>query len=291
MSPDLEYYIVIPAHNEEDFLGQCLQSILKQSLVPKKIVVVNDHSTDGTEQLIDRFLAKNKAIIKVNAASSAAHLPGSKVVNAFGKGLAKLDEDYDFLVKLDADVVLPEHYFERIGMIFKTHPEVGIAGGFIFEQDGNGEWLRNHPMDNDHVRGAFKAYSKACFKAIGGLREAMGWDTVDELLARYHGFEVQTDPELKVKHLRPTGNAYNAKARLMQGEAMHAMRYGFVLTLIASLKMSWKHRKPGPLFYNIKGFLIAKKQGDAYIVSKEEGMFIRKLRWNNIKKKLLNTKP
>lgn len=287
----MEYYIVIPAHNEEDFLGQCLQSILKQSLQPKKIVVVNDHSTDGTEQLIDRFLAINKAMMKVNAASSTAHLPGSKVVNAFDKGLAKLDEDYDFLVKLDADVVLPEHYFERIGMIFKTHPEVGIAGGFIFEQDGNGEWCLNHPMDKDHVRGAFKAYSKACFKAIGGLREAMGWDTVDELLARYHGFEVHTDPELKVKHLRPTGNAYNTKAKLLQGKAMHAMRYGFLLTLIATLKMSWKQQKPSPFFYNIKGFLIAKKQGGPYIVSGEEGKFIRKFRWNNIKRKLLNTKP
>ena len=141
----MEYYIVIPAHNEEDFLGQCLQSILKQSLLPKKIVVVNDHSTDGTERLIDIFLAKNKAILKVNAASSTAHLPGSKVVNAFGKGLAKLDEDYDFLVKLDADLVLPEHYFERIGMIFKTHPAVGITGGLYMNGTGMGNGFATIP--------------------------------------------------------------------------------------------------------------------------------------------------
>ena len=43
-------------------------------------------------------------------------------------------------------------------------------------------WQLNHPMNKDHVRGAFKAYIKNCFKAIGGLKKAMGWDTIDELL-------------------------------------------------------------------------------------------------------------
>ncbi len=76
-------------------------------------------------------------------------------------------------------------------------------------------------MDKDHVRGAFKAYSKACFKAIGGLKCAMGWDTVDELLAQYHGFKIHTDDTLKVKHLRPTGKAYNKKAKGLQGKAMY----------------------------------------------------------------------
>lgn len=287
MRPELEYYIVIPAHNEEAFLEQTLHSILGQSLMPKKIVVVNDHSTDGTEQVIDRFSAKNTSITKVNATSSTSHMPGSKVINAFNMGLSVLDEDYDFLVKLDADVILPEHYFEKIGLIFNTHHKVGIAGGFIFEQDSDGEWKRNHPMDNDHIRGAFKAYSKACFRAIGGLRAAIGWDTVDELLARYHGFELYADPGLKVKHLRPTGKAYSAKAKLLQGRAMYTMRYGFLVSLIASLKMMWKLRKPVLLFDNMKGYFDAKKQKVTFIVSMEEGRFIRKLRWKNIKRKLL----
>ena len=159
--------------------------------------------------------------------------------------MEQLDDDYDFIVKLDADIILPDSYFEKVAKIFSTDVKIGIAGGFAFEQDKNGEWKLNHPMDKDHVRGAFKAYTKRCFKAIGGLRTAMGWDTVDELLAQYNGFNIYTDSNLKVKHLRPLGNAYNKKAKLLQGKAMYTLRYGFPITLIASIKMALKQKNLG----------------------------------------------
>jgi len=141
-------------------------------------------------------------------------------------------------------------------------------------------------MNNDHVRGAFKAYSKSCFNAIGGLKSAMGWDTLDELLARYHGFEIFTDNSLKVKHLRPTGKAYNAKAKLLQGEAMYTMGYGYWITFIASLKMAWKHKKSNAFFDNMEGFFKARKEKKAFLVTKDEAKFIRNYRWKNIRRKL-----
>lgn len=282
----MKYYIVIPAHNEEVFLAETLNSVLRQSLLPEKVILVNDNSTDGTETIIDKFEGEHSVFHKSNTQSSTEHMPGSKVINAFNKGLEKLDPDYDFLVKLDADVILPDNYFEKIAYIFKGHPRVGIAGGFIYEQNEEKEWKLNHPMNNDHVRGAFKAYSKNCFKAIGGLKNAMGWDTIDELLAQYHGFEIFTDDSLKVKHLRATGKAYNAKAKLLQGEAMYAMDYGYWITFIASLKMAWKHKKSNAFFDNMEGFYKARRGKKPYLVSKEEGKFIRKHRWKNIRRKL-----
>lgn len=282
----MKYYIIIPAHNEETFLADCLNSVLQQTLQPKKVVVVNDNSTDSTESVIDGFLASNAILQKLNTFSSTQHLPGSKVINAFNKGLALLDENYDFLVKLDADVILPDNYFERIAYIFKGNPKVGIAGGFIYEKVAYNEWKLNHPMDKNHVRGAFKAYSTKCFKAIGGLRNAMGWDTVDELLAQYHGFEIFTDDSLKVKHLRPTGNAYDPKAKMLQGRAMYRMRYGFWITCIASLKMAWKNKKKHVFIDNMYGYFSAGKEKEPYLVTSKEGRFIRKLRWRNIRRKL-----
>ena len=283
----MKYYVIIPAHNEEAFLADTLNSVLRQTLQPQKVVVVNDNSIDGTEKIIDEFLSLSPIFQKVNNVSSAAHMPGSKVVEAFNKGLEHLDNDYDFLVKLDADVILPDNYFEKIGYAFKGNPEIGMAGGFIYEQDSVGDWKLNHPMNKNHVRGAFKAYSKSCLKAIGGLKPAMGWDTVDELLAQYHGFEIFTDDDLKVKHLRPTGDAYNERAKLLQGKAMYSMRYGFWITLIASLKMAWKQRKRKAFIQNMYGYFRAKKDKEPYLVTADEGVFIRKLRWENIKRKLL----
>tara|TARA_R110000765_G_scaffold417957_1_gene521036 strand:- start:222 stop:1076 length:855 start_codon:yes stop_codon:yes gene_type:complete len=282
----MDYYIVIPIHNEEAYLESTLNSILGQTLLPKKVILVNDNSTDSTETIINSFSSKHSIFQKLNIISSTQHMPGSKVINAFNKGFNVLDENFDFIVKLDADIILPKNYFEVIGSHLKKEPKLGIYGGFIYEQNDCGEWILNHPMDKDHVRGAIKAYSNACFNAIGGLKNAMGWDTVDELLAKYHGFLIQTDLTLKVKHLRPTGKAYNKKAKRLQGKAMYSMRYGFLITCIASIKMAAKNKSIKSFWNNIIGFMNAAYNNAPYLVNEVEGKFIRQLRWKNIKRKL-----
>tara|TARA_R110002049_G_scaffold67188_3_gene174642 strand:+ start:221 stop:1072 length:852 start_codon:yes stop_codon:yes gene_type:complete len=282
----MKYYIVIPAHNEEVFLAATLNAILHQTVLPQKVIIVNDNSTDTTEKIIDDFARENPIFKKLNTTSSTKHLPGSKVINAFNKGLAVLDTDYDFIVKLDADIILPAFYFEKIAFIFKNKPTVGIAGGFAYEKEASGEWKLNHPMNKDHVRGAFKAYTHSCFKQINGLRNAMGWDTVDELLAQYNGFTIYTDDSLKVKHLRPTGGAYNKQAKLLQGKAMYAMRYGYTISCIASLKMAVKQKRMAVFFDNLSGYKNAKKEKLPFLVTPKEGNFIRNLRWTTIKNKL-----
>ncbi|MFT6797564.1 MAG: glycosyltransferase involved in cell wall biosynthesis [Maribacter sp.] len=283
----MDYYVIIPAHNEADYLSTTLDSLANQSLRPKKVVVVNDNSTDTTREIIKSYVVKDDIFHSHHISSSAEHMPGSKVIKAFNSGLDLVDDTYDFIVKLDADVILPKNYFEQIAYAFKTNPKTGIAGGFIYEQNDKQEWQLNHPMDKRHVRGAFKAYSKSCFKAIGGLKSDMGWDTVDELLAQYHGFNTHTDDALKVKHLRPTGKGYNKKAKGLQGRAMFTMRYGFWITLIASIKMTLKQKNRTTFTDNMKGYFEAKKNKVPFLVSTKEGLFIRKLRWANIRKKLI----
>ncbi len=283
----MRYYVVIPAHNEAAYIRNTLDSLATQSLKPKKVVVVNDHSTDETASIIAKYSNKDSLFLQLDTTSVAEHMPGSKVIAAFNKGLAVLDHNYDFMVKLDADLILPKNYFKNIAATFRKDPKIGMAGGFIYEQDNQNVWQLNHPMDKAHVRGAFKAYSKACFKAIGGLKCAMGWDTVDELLAQYHGFKIHTDETLKVRHLRPTGKAYNKKAKGLQGRAMYTMRYGFWITCIASIKMALQHNKWSVLIDNLKGYYNAKKSKAPFLVSKKEGVYIRKLRWANMRRKII----
>ncbi|APQ17896.1 glycosyltransferase family 2 protein [Maribacter hydrothermalis] len=282
----MDYYLVIPIHNEAAYLESNLSSIIKQTLLPKKVILVNDNSYDGSETIINKYCTENPIFQKLTIVSSTDHMPGRKVINAFNKGQALLDDNFDFIGKLDADIILPENYFEVIAMHFKNNTSIGICGGFIYEKNNSGDWVLNHPMDKDHVRGAIKTYSKSCFKAIGGLKNVMGWDTVDELLARFHGYIIQTDTSLKVKHLRPTGKAYNTKAKKLQGKAMYTMRYGFTITCIASLKMAWKNQSIKSFWNNMVGFLQASKNKTDYIVTEEEGIFIRRFRWRNISQKI-----
>ena len=70
----------------------------------------------------------------------------------------------------------------------------------------------------------------------------MGWDTVDEHLARYYGYRVITLPALKVKHLRPVGAQYKKAVGLRQGEAFYRLRYGVFWSVLAAIKSGWSKK-------------------------------------------------
>lgn len=281
----MNYYIVIPAHNEEAFITLTLESLISQTVLPKKVVVVNDNSTDRTAEIVTDFAKENPFITLVNKTSSAIHLPGSKVIQAFHKGFETLDEEYDVIVKLDADLILPNNYFETILTIFEKDATIGMAGGFAYIEK-NGEWILENLTDKDHIRGAFKAYRKACFQQIGNLKPAMGWDTVDELLSKFYGWKVVTDASLIVKHLKPTGANYNKTARYKQGEAFYTLGYGFLITSIASAKLAMMKKKPFLFLDYIKGFWKAKAAKTPLLVTAEQAKFIRKYRLKKMKEKL-----
>jgi len=136
------------------------------------------------------------------------------------------------------------------------------------------------------VRGPVKLYHKACFTRIGGLKSGVGWDTVDVLLARYHDFHVKTDETLQVKHLRPTGWGYRSKGFQAKGKALYKMRYGLPLAKIALFKMMWQSQNPLVYIQGIQGYFKALLRKEERFVSRDEGQFIRQLRWKGILSKL-----
>ena len=281
----MNYYIVIPTYNEEKFIALTLQSIVEQTVLPSKVVVVNDGSTDKTVEIVNSFVEKYSFIAEVNKSSDAIHLPGSKVIQAFQKGLETLDDNYDIMVKIDADLIFPSNYFETIIKHFQSDERIGMVGGFCYIEK-NGDWILENLTDKDHIRGALKAYRKETFLQIGGLKPAMGWDTVDELLCKFYNWKVVTDESLHVKHLKPTGASYNKAARYKQGEAFYSLGYGFFITAIASLKLALRKGKPLLFMDYIKGFWKAKAAKKPLLVTDEQAKFIRNYRWKKIKEKL-----
>ena len=107
----MNYYLIIPAYNEAQHIHLTLQSIANQTVTPSRVIVVNDNSTDDTAAIVMQFAAEYSWLEMVNKTSEAIHLPGSKVIQAFQKGLEQVDDNYDFIVKLDADLILPPNYF------------------------------------------------------------------------------------------------------------------------------------------------------------------------------------
>ncbi len=283
--------IIIPAHNEAPLITQTLQSLANQTVLPASVVVVDDNSTDDTftaaqaySDILPLQLVRNK--------STAENIPGTKVINAFKKGLSLLDIDhYDIICKFDADLIFPPDYLEKITSIFKkqsiSNDSKGpgmVAGHCTILK--NGTWEIENQNNPDHIRGALKAYHTTCFKEIGGLQSSIGWDTMDEMLARYYGWDVVTIPHLFVKHLKPTGAAYKARSMRLQGVAFYKMRYGWALTLITALKMALKAGSFSLLFQYVYGYQNAYKTGVTPIFTKDQGRFIRTYRWKGIYNKL-----
>ncbi len=281
----MRYYIIAPAYNEEAFIQLTLDSLVNQTVLPSKLIIVNDNSTDKTAEIVSSYSQKHPWIQLVNKTSENIHLPGSKVIQAFQKGFETLDENYDLIVKIDSDLIFPANYFETIIKHFQSDERIGMAGGFCYIEK-NGNWILENLTDKDHIRGALKAYRSATFKQIGGLKPAMGWDTVDELLCKYYNWKVVTDESLHVKHLKPTGANYNKTARYKQGEAFYTLGYGFFITAIASAKLAMMKKKPLLFLDYIQGFWKAKTSKKPMLVNPEQAKFIRNYRLQKMKEKL-----
>ena len=280
----MKFYIVIPAHNEADFIGKTLQSLINQSLCPAKIVVVDDNSTDETASIVTDLSKQHPWISLVSNTSSEAHLPGEKIINAFYKGYDSLDSEYDVICKFDADNVFPENYLETLAKHYLKNSRLGMVAGHCYIEQ-NGIWVLEDLTSKDHIRGGLKAYRKACFSDIGGLKKSMGWDTIDELLALYYNWEFETDASLHVKHLKPTGANYNKSAKHLQGTALYKMRYGFTLAFLSALKLAYKKRSIHLFGDYIAGYIKAANQKEPFLIDADQGAFVRGYRWKNIKRK------
>ena len=277
----MNFYIIIPAHNEEDAIGKTLESLAAQTLAAKHIVVVNDNSTDNTQQIAEDYAKKYSNISLVNTISSDKHLPGSKIINAFYKGYNILNDDYDVICKFDADLIFPKNYLEQLAFHFNQNERIGMVAGFCYIKK-NEDWILENLTRKDHIRGALKAYRKQCFLDIDKLKPSMGWDTVDELLAKFYNWELLTDESLQVKHLKPTGISYNKASKYLQGEAMYKMRYGYIITFISALKLAYKKRSFKLFKDYMSGFFRGKRNNLELLVTEEQGQFIRKLRWKGM---------
>ena len=159
-------------------------------------------------------------------------------------------------------------------------------GGNLYVQK-NGKWIYENIAAKTHVRGPIKAYRAECFNDINALKSSIGWDTVDVLLAQKKGWLIYTDKNLIVKHLKPTGQKYSLHSKILQGESLYKMRFGFILSILSLLKSSLNNYSLSRLFFGLIGYCVSFLKQKPFIVTDEEGVYIRNFRWKVIYKKYL----
>lgn len=201
------YILISPCRNEAEYMRQTLDSVIAQSVLPAKWVIVDDGSTDATPEILTEYTTKHDWIHVVRRDDRGARSVGPGVIEAFYAGYETIDEgEYDYLCKLDLDLRLPEKYFEILISKMERDPKLGTCSGKAYMEMHDGTLVSERIGDEMSV-GASKFYRKDCFQDIGGFERQVMWDGIDCHKCRMKGWVACSwdEVELQFVHLRPMG--------------------------------------------------------------------------------------
>jgi glycosyltransferase involved in cell wall biosynthesis len=201
------FVLITPARNEEVFIERTLESVIKQTVLPERWVIVNDGSTDSTAVKIRPYLANHPWINLVDLPVRRERHFAAKV-HAFNAGAEQVKElSYEVIGNLDADVSLEHDHFEFLIDKFRKDPDLGVAGT-IFREEGYSSDTDSYEGEK-HVAGACQLFRRACFEAIGGYlpNKAGGIDWIAVTTARMKGWKTRSFRERSMFHYRKLGTA------------------------------------------------------------------------------------
>jgi biofilm PGA synthesis N-glycosyltransferase PgaC len=249
--------VIVPFLNEARHLPRFLASLERQTRLPDRLVLVDDGSTDGSGDLAASFAERHdfaSVMRRPERLRESDRLAGAAELRSFGWAVGQLDEPWDILAKLDADLELNPRHFECLLRELEADPRLGIAGACLSDLAENGTRKRA-PAPAWHVRGATKFYRRECYEQIQPIPAHLGWDMIDEVKARKLGwctasFEL---PQGDTLHLRRTG-AHDGRLRAYRRWGECAWGYGAhpLFALLGAVKrLSWRPYVVGGALYAI----------------------------------------
>lgn len=206
----LRIVCIVPFLNEEQYLAPFLASMASQRRWPDELLLVDDGSLDGSPWLASDFAARHpevRLLRRPRRNGNRDRLAEASELAAFHWALEHVSVPWDLVAKLDADLVLNPETFATLERAFAMQPDLGIAGAYLSVYDSKSGQLRRERCPVQHARGATKFYRRTCYEQIAPVPAVLGWDTIDELAARAHGWRTGSVacPGGDSVHLRPTG--------------------------------------------------------------------------------------
>lgn len=283
------YAVISPVRDEASHIDKTLKSMLAQTSLPVKWVIVDDGSKDQTVARIKSVMHLAPFVELIQNRRQTGREVGSGVIRAFNQGLERLEGiAYKYIVKLDGDLSFEPTYFQDLLSRMDAHPKFGVASGVYMERCNNDQW-RDIRMPEYHAAGACKAVRLTCFMEIGGFIPQRGWDTVDELRAITRGWQTGHFHDLKMRHWKIEGSSIGFwRTSIMHGEIFYRAGGGAVLfipkvlsrlfsrpLLIAGLAMAW-------------GFIRSALLRSPKLVSGKEAQTYRKLLRRRLTKLFVN---
>jgi len=282
-SIEMGYLLISPCRNESMYMRETLDTVIAQTIRPKKWVIVNDGSTDDTSDILNEYQKKYSWIEIVTRENRGKRSVGPGVIDAFYEGLKTVDiSNYTYICKLDLDLSLPKMYFQKLIERMQENPRIGTCSGKPYMEHNNK--LISEKCGDEMSVGMTKFYRTTCFEAIGGLVKQVMWDAIDCHRCRMLGWIACSwdEPELRFIHLRPMGSSQKGilTGRMRHGFGQYYMGTGLIymtatsfyrmmypLYVIGGLAMLWGY---------IKSMLLRKPR----IQDKEFIKFVQLYQWN-----------
>lgn len=199
------YVLITTARNEEQYLGETIESVIHQTVLPIKWVIVSDGSTDKTEAIVKKYLPGHPWMDLVVRPKRAERSFSGKA-DAFNQACERVNNlNYDYIGNLDADVSFEEDYFEYLLGELARDPELGVAGTDYVE--GEFHSYRDSYISENHVNGQIQMFRRTCFTEIGGYLPIPygGIDWVAVTTARMKGWKTRSFSDHTFNHLRRMG--------------------------------------------------------------------------------------
>ena len=222
----LTYAVVTPARNEADALPRLADALARQTRLPSRWVIVENGSSDGTVAVAESIVARHAWAQLLRLPLAGPRERGAPIVRALELGFASFVDEPDVVANVDADVTFDPDYFERLLSEFERHRALGIASGSAWELTEGGVW-RQRFVTGGTVWGATRAYRWACLQQVRPLEPRHGWDGIDQLKARAHGWETRTLTDLRFDHHRAEGSVDGSRWAhwYLNGQTAHYMGY------------------------------------------------------------------
>jgi glycosyltransferase involved in cell wall biosynthesis len=177
--------VIIPAYNRAHLVGRAIQSVLSQAYRSLEVIVVDDGSTDNTEEIVTDFDDERIKYIRHDQNRGGAAARNTGIAFAAGEYIAFLDSD---------DAWLPDKLGKQVKAFEESDPQVGViyTGCSVLSQNGEalvdykaprlrGEVLKKLLVSNRIVAGGSSALVKReHVQEIGGFDESLAscqdWD-------------------------------------------------------------------------------------------------------------------
>ncbi len=212
----MKYVLITAARNEEAFIAKTLASVVTQTVLPERWIIVDDNSTDRTAKIVEDYASRYPWIELVRRVEDRYRNFASKA-HAVNTGLERVNScQFEIVGNLDADVSFGPDYMEFLMERFSEDPKLGV-GGTPFTQDGNYDSSKDSFEGENYVSGPCQLFRRECFQEIGGYvpNRAGGLDWIASMTARLKGWNVRSFPGKRFHHHRMLGTAERGHVRAL----------------------------------------------------------------------------